>query len=88
MKDYKKLEYKFGNEENYKDKKSLISYLKNHNAIGACPGSFKDPFTGESLRVNTIFSDGVYEWKEDLPYLIENYNVVIDEKFLEHCKIK
>lgn len=88
MKNFKKVKYISESKSNFKDKGSLIKYLKSHQTIGACPGTFKDPYTGESIKGNTIYSDGTYEWREDLAYLVDKYDLSIDEEFLLHCKIK
>ena len=88
MKKFKQVKYILGDKPNYTDKESLIKYLKSHRAIGACPGTFNNPYTGESIKGNTIYSDNTYEWKDDLVYLVDKYDLIIYEEFLLHCKIK
>lgn len=85
---YKKVQYDINVIEKMKNKDSVIKYLKKGNVIGACAGNFKDPFTGENLGYNNVLSDGFYEWKQSLPYLLEKYEIKLPDKFIEHCMDK
>lgn len=67
-----------------KDKNKILSYLKNKKIVGAIPGGFKDPFTNKKILGNNIYSDGVYEWGDDLHYLLTNYDVDVDKEFINH----
>lgn len=88
MSKYKLLEYNLNKKRNYSDKDGLIDYLKSHRQVGACPGFFKDPYTRESLKNNKVFGDDKFAWTGDIPYLVEKYEVYIDEEFLKHAGIK
>lgn len=87
MIDYKTVEYNLEKGANYKNKEDLIKYLKSHKQIAAIPGSFVDPVTQKKLGMNKIFGDDKYQWTESLVYLIEKYQMYIDEDFLRHAGI-
>jgi hypothetical protein len=71
------------------DLEKLLNYLRNAECIVSTTRSdFPHPFTGEIIpfRGLLIRSDGVWQWFSDLPEYIENYDVAIPTKFLEHIK--
>lgn len=82
------VEYELNKNRNYKQVLELIKYLNSFPVIAACPGNFKDPYTGESFKTNNVYGDGKYEWHGDLPILVEKYEVYIDEDFLKHAGIE
>lgn len=64
-------------------KTKVLEYLKKGKSIAACPGDFRDPITDKSLGVNEILTDGEYEWKESLYYIVDKYDVELPQKFLD-----
>lgn len=85
---YKKIGLNVNKTNKLEDKTILLKYFKNGEIVGAIPGTMRDPVTGDKIPGNEIFSDGEYEWKTDLPYLINKYNFRVDKDFLNYVKAR
>ena len=69
-------------------KERVISYLKNGKRIASCPRELYDPITKEFL-VNdfSVYTDGEYYWIDVLPKLIEKYNLLLPEAFVNKINV-
>lgn len=83
---FKRISFDVNKTNKPEDKELLLKYLKNGKVIGAIPGTMRDPIAGNKIPGNEIFSDGEYEWKADLPYLVNKYNFQVDKDFIDHVK--
>jgi hypothetical protein len=65
-------------------KREIINYLKCGKVTAAAPGSATDVLTGEkipcALKMQT---DGEFEWRSDVAYYVDKYNLQLDSEFVE-----
>ncbi len=80
-----KTENDFKSERSIRDKKMIVSYLREGATIGAYAGIAKDVITGKAIPGEwTLKSDGVYKWSTDTIFYVENYNLKLPDDFIEH----
>lgn len=67
----------------YKEK--ALAYLRDPKKVSAfAPGIAHDALTGEAIPgYFSCSTDGVYEWRSDLPYYLEKYNVSLPDDFVK-----
>ena len=67
------------------NKRTLVSYLKKGKPFAAAPAINKDVLSGERIPGELLMlTDGVYEWRSDLVYYIEKYNLKLPDDFIKH----
>ena len=72
-------------EKPYEEKDKIIMYLKNSNVIAYAAGIAKDVFSGKSIQGSLAYmSDGIFEWRSDIIYYADKYNLKLDDSFIEY----
>ena len=73
-------------EKPIENKTVLLKYLKNRRAIASIIGVPIDVISGETITDDgwLLFSDGEYEWSNDIVYYFENYNLKLPDDFINH----
>ncbi len=67
------------------NKKQIIDYLKRGKAIAAAAGRARDMFTDEPIKGELLcLSDGEFEWRSDVIYYVDRYNLQLSEEFVKH----
>ena len=67
------------------NKRTLVSYLKKGKPFAAASAINKDVLSGERIPGELLMlTDGVYEWRSDLVYYIEKYNLKLPDDFIKH----
>lgn len=70
------------------DVAKIVHYLRSGVMTAGCMGMVLDVFApekGEFLECDML-TDGVYEWRADLAYYVEKYNLALPIEFLEHVR--
>jgi len=66
-------------------KEKLYEYLKSGIVIVACFGINKDIFDENKVAGNnSLLSDGKYVWTDDLAYYVKEYNLELEESFINY----
>jgi hypothetical protein len=68
----------------------LLDYLSTGESIAKAPAVLVDHVTGvklENIELEML-TDGEWQWRSDLFYYVEKYNLRIDEEFLTHILAK
>lgn len=71
----------------YEFEHNIIRYLDNGNCLAAAPGILRDVFSKAneiSCCGPYIYTDGVWEWPNELSFYVKKYHVWIPEDFLSH----
>lgn len=67
----------------YKGK--IIHYLKSFKPTALSPKVITDLFSGDKLNIPFYCSnDGVYNWRSDMIYYFEKYNLKLDDSFVNY----
>lgn len=68
-----------------KEKKKIIEYMKKCKIIATVPAVVRD-IVNPNNRVPELFlmSDGKYEWRSDVIYYVEKYDIELPEEFIKH----
>ncbi|WP_282926857.1 hypothetical protein [Helcococcus kunzii] len=85
---YKQLDYNLNIKKEYNNKQQILDYLKKGEDIGALAGSYKDPFNGERVIDNGIYSDGEYMWNGLVIYLFDKYSIELEMNFVNKINKK
>ncbi len=62
----------------------LINYMKTHGETKCVCGLARDIISGKTIGTRTIISDGVFRWTNDLIYYVENYNLKLNDDFIQY----
>ncbi len=67
------------------EKDLVIDYMKNAMILAAAPAIVKDVFD-PNIRIPELLlmGDGKYQWRSDIVYYIDKYNLKIPDEFLKH----
>jgi hypothetical protein len=68
----------------------LIQYLTSGKEVSITMGFVYDRFT-DGLRIpcsNIRYTDGIWEWGDDLIYYLQNYPLELPEAFIKHGNFK
>lgn len=66
-------------------KDKIIRHLRNGKSIAAAAGRARDVFTGEPIKGELLcLSDGEFEWRSDVIYYVDKYNLQLSGEFVEH----
>lgn len=70
------------------DVQKIITYLYSGVPLIVTPGAANDVLSDDVISVGPphIMTDGVWVWRRDLAYYVENYRVELPETFIEHMK--
>ena len=69
-----------------KEKEKVLEYMKNAEHIGYMPGIARDVFHPEIWTTDlSLMSDGKYQWRSDIIYYVEKYDMELPEEFVEHA---
>lgn len=68
-----------------KDKDKIIDYMKKCDVIAVAPGTLIDVIDN-STRISKValMTDGKYEWRSDLIYYVEKYDMELPAEFIQH----
>jgi hypothetical protein len=71
------------------DESRILDYLRNGTAIwsemSAGPDVL-DPDAPDLTGVGSLFTDGTWLWREDLPYYVAKHHVSLPDEFVEHTR--
>ena len=67
------------------EKKKVLEYMKKGEIIAVAPAIIKDVINPE-IRLPELFlmSDGKYEWRSDVIYYVEKYDMALPDEFVQH----
>ena len=71
------------------NKNDICNYLQNGIMLAACAGVTKDVICPEKgiIGCPDSLSDGTGIWHADLIYYVKEYNLKLDDKFIEHMRL-
>lgn len=68
-------------------RKKAIKYLRSGRAIVLSLGAAYDIFDESKIAgTPSIFTDGIWAWKNSIIYYLENYNLELPNEFLIHME--
>ena len=68
-----------------KDKNKILNHLRKGTITAAAAGRARDVISGEIIDGElTYLTDGVYEWRSDIPYYVDKYNVRLNDDFIHY----
>jgi hypothetical protein len=72
------------------DEAGIVQYLKNASPVVDYMEATRDVVGGTAFipGAPSIVTDGVWVWREDLSYYVQNYHVRLDDDFLSHARSK
>lgn len=70
------------------NKKEICDYLKSGLVLAACAGTVNDVINPEKGIIGPpdCLTDGTWAWYADLAYYVAEYDLKLDDAFLEHMK--
>jgi hypothetical protein len=70
------------------DERELIDYLRDGAPLIDIMESVLDAISGDGYVTggSSILTDGVWIWREDLPYYVEHYHIRLTEEFVRHVR--
>lgn len=72
-----------------KEKKKVLEYMRKGKVIAVAPAIIRDVMNPEvSLPELFLMSDGEYEWRSDVIYYVEKYDMALPDEFLQHVLSK
>ena len=70
------------------DRRQIVAYLKTGRELAYGGKEVKDLITGEKIDDGfSLQSDGVFGWRSDLAYHVENYNIDLPKDFILHVQL-
>lgn len=67
------------------NKSKILNHLKAGTVTAVAAGSAHDVLSGEVIDGElTLLTDGVYEWRSDILYYVDKYNVRLNDDFIQH----
>lgn len=70
------------------DRNAIVAYLKAGREIAYSGKDCFDLFTGDLIAPGfSLQSDGVFGWRGDLAYHVENYNIDLPKDFIMHVML-
>ena len=67
------------------EKAIILQYLKRGKIIAIAAGIAKDMLTGEIIDGNLAYmTDGVFEWRSDIIYYFEKYDIELSRDFISY----
>ena len=68
-----------------REKKKVIEYMKKCKIMAVAPAIVTDLVNPE-IKFTELFlmSDGKYEWRSDVIYYVEKYDMELPEEFVQH----
>lgn len=68
-----------------KDKSKILQHLRSGTVTAAAAGHARDVFSGEVIDGELTYqTDGIYEWRSDIPYYVDKYNMQLNKDFVEY----
>ncbi|MGX5213361.1 hypothetical protein ACWKT3_32510 [Streptomyces violaceus] len=71
------------------DENSILEYLRKGTGIwsemSAGPDVL-DPDAPDLTGIGSLFTDGIWIWREDLPHYVAKYHVSLPDEFVEHIR--
>ncbi len=67
------------------EKSKIVDYMKKGNIVAVAPAIVRDVINPE-IRLPELFlmSDGKYEWRSDIIYYVEKYDMALPDEFIQH----
>ena len=70
-------------------KQKIVNYLKSFEKNAYTTQPVIDVLTGDNLNfINDMRSDGVYSWSDSEIYHFEEYNIKLDDSFIQYVLSK
>lgn len=67
------------------DKNKVLQYMKKCRVLAAAPSILHDVITGQPIHKElTFMTDGVYGWRSDIIYYVENYDLRLPDDFMRY----
>lgn len=67
------------------EKEKVIQYMKRSAIIAAAPAIVRDVLNPEiKIPELLLMSDGKYQWRSDIIYYVEKYDLELPEEFINH----
>jgi SUMO ligase MMS21 Smc5/6 complex component len=67
-----------------KEKKKVIGYMKKCKVVAVAPAIVRDVINPEiKIPELLLMSDGKYEWRSDVIYYVEKYDMELPEEFIQ-----
>ena len=73
----------------YTNKQKIVDYLKNGVSVAIAPGGDMHDILNKNnpgIGIEEWLTDGKYTWCSYLQYYVENYNLQLDNDFLNNIK--
>ncbi|MEV4786309.1 hypothetical protein AB0K53_12800 [Streptomyces tuirus] len=71
------------------DESGILVYLRNGTGIwsemSAGPDVL-DPNAPELTGIGSLYTDGTWLWREDLPYYVAKYHLALPDEFVQHIR--
>lgn len=78
------IKHHIGN-NHFTGQQQIVEYLKQGKCIASAAGRAKDIFTGKTINEElTFMTDGKYEWRSDIAYYVEKYNLRLSKDFEDY----
>lgn len=67
------------------EKEKVIKYMKKCKVIAVAPAIVRDILNpNNKIAELCLMSDGEYEWRSDIIYYVEKYDMGLPEEFIQH----
>lgn len=68
-----------------KEKEKVIEYMKKCKVVAIAPAIVRD-LINPNNKINELclMTDGKYEWRSDIIYYVEKYDMELPEEFIQH----
>ncbi|MCH5299014.1 MAG: hypothetical protein J1E96_04540 [Ruminococcus sp.] len=68
------------------DKEKILVFMKSADVKGVSPAILTDVISGERIKGELCFlASGNYNWRSDITYYFEKYNLKLPDDFVERC---
>ncbi|MDD7793338.1 hypothetical protein [Clostridium sp. 'White wine YQ'] len=68
-----------------KNKEKVIEYMKKSKVIAQAPAVGRDLINSNNTTLElSLMTDGDYEWRSDIIYYVEKYDMELPEEFIKH----
>ena len=70
----------------YENINIVLNHLKSGEIVACAAGRARDVFTDKTITEELkLMTDGKYEWRSDIIFYVEKYNLRLPDDFEEHC---
>ena len=68
-----------------KEKEKVIKYMKKCKVVAVAPAIVRDIINpNNKIAELCLMTDGKYEWRSDIIYYVEKYDMELPEEFIQH----